>query len=163
MLQDEMQIGNTKCDDALITFVIACEWTACILGLIDEGLGQLAHNVADVVYASTCACMQTQHKIQMDARDNGTVPTFTSTVIYTMNPPPMQQMVAMPAQPVMMQQPVVMQQPGMVMMQAPAPMQPVTQGYYVQPSTQPMVMQPVGQPGVVYQNPMVVQPTGMHK
>jgi hypothetical protein len=27
MLQDEMQVGNLRCDEALITFVVCCECT----------------------------------------------------------------------------------------------------------------------------------------
>ena len=156
MLQDEMQVGNLPCDNALITFVVACEWTACILGIVDPQLGDLAHNVADAVYTSTCACMQTQHKVQLDARDEGKVPTFTTTVMVTMNPPQAQQMVMMAPQ-----QPQYYGQPGQPMMVAPVA-QPVG-GYYVQPSGQPMAMAPVAQPGMVYANPMVVQPQAMGK
>lgn len=154
MLQDEMQVGNLPCDNALITFVVACEWTACILGIVDPQLGDLAHNVADAVYTSTCACMQTQHKVQLDARDEGRVPTFTTTVLVSMNPPQQQQMVMMAPQPMVPQQQYYAQ-PGQPMMMAPVPQQ----GYYVQPG-QPMAMAPGAQP-VVYTNPMVVQPKAM--
>ena len=37
-----------------------------------EEAGALLTFAADATYCSVCACMQTQHKVQMDARDNGT-------------------------------------------------------------------------------------------
>jgi hypothetical protein len=127
------------------------------VGIIDPQLGEVAHNIADAVYFSTCACMQTQHKVQLDARDQGKVPTFTTTVMVSMNPPQAQQMVMMAPQPMVPQQQYYAQ-PGQPTMMAPMPQQ----GYYVQPS-QPMVMAPVAQPGVVYANPMMVQPQAMAK
>ncbi len=170
MLQDEMQVGNSRCDDALICFVIACEWAACILSLIDDEAAAIAHNASDAVYISVCACMQTQHKLQLDARDEGRVPTFTTTTAITMNPPPAQQMVMMPSQGYAPQQPPMAyggyaQQPGYAPQQQavyyapPGGFQPQAgpPGYYAQ---QPMAMGP--QPGVVY-NPMMAQQQQMYR
>jgi len=78
MLQQEMQIQNSKCDDDLMCCITACECAACIISMFDEQYGDLAHTCADSIYYSTCACFQTQHKIQLDARDAGEVVTFTT-------------------------------------------------------------------------------------
>ena len=77
MIQDEMRIGNTQCDNCIIGTVIALQYLACIFQIIaciiqsDEV--HLAANIlswsADLVYCSVCACMQTQHFIQLDERD----------------------------------------------------------------------------------------------
>ena len=155
MLQDEMQIGNSKCDDALICFVIACEWAACILSFIDDEAAMIAHNASDVVYCSVCACMQAQHKAQLDARDQGTVPTFTTHTHVTMNPPPAQQMVMMPQgayapQQQMGGQPMYYAQPQM-QQEYPPQGYPQQQGYPLQ-GYAPQPGYPAQQ-GVVY-NPM---------
>lgn len=77
MIQDEMRIGNTQCDNCIIGTVIALQYLACIFQIIaciiqsDEV--HLAANIlswsADLVYCSVCACMQTQHFVQLDERD----------------------------------------------------------------------------------------------
>ena len=47
-----------------------CQLAACITG--DDTLGQIADLIsviADLVWTSVCACIQTQHKVQLDERD----------------------------------------------------------------------------------------------
>ena len=87
MLQHEMQIGNSSCDENMLCCIGACECFACIVSMADPQYGDLAHTLADGLYYGSCACMQTQHKVQMDARDNGTyvAPAF-------MAPPEVQSM-----------------------------------------------------------------------
>lgn len=80
LLQDSMIIQNTECDNCLIGFLVCMEQLACIFQCIGditgspamEEAGALLTFAADATYCSVCACMQTQHKVQMDARDNGT-------------------------------------------------------------------------------------------
>ena len=152
MLQHEHQIGNSECDDRLICLIIGCETAACIASCIDEQLGDLIHTMSDGVYISVCACMQTQHKLQLDARDAGTVPTFQTTVMVA---PVAQQMQVM--QPAMAPPPYGYAQPGYGM----PPPQP---GYgYAQQQPAPMYYAPqqAGYPpqqGGAYANPMYVAP-----
>jgi hypothetical protein len=77
MIQDEMQLQNTKCDNCLIATTVALQYISCIFSCIAMFVGsdevrQAAHIIdciADSVWCSVCACMQTQHKVQLDARD----------------------------------------------------------------------------------------------
>jgi len=75
MLQDEMHLQNTKCDNCIITTTIFLQYLSCICSLAAicvDGLDQAAciiDFIADCMWCTMCACMQTQHKVQMDARD----------------------------------------------------------------------------------------------
>ena len=77
MVQDEMQLQNTQCDNCLIATTIALQYISCIFSCIAmfvnvEGVREAAHIIdwiADAMWCSVCACMQTQHKVQLDARD----------------------------------------------------------------------------------------------
>jgi hypothetical protein len=103
MLQHEMQIGNSECDNNLMCCISACECFACLVSTFgDEQNAELVHTLADAIYYSTCACMQTQHKVQLDARDRGQVVTFQTTTVTTIAPIVPQGMYATP-----MQQPVM--------------------------------------------------------
>jgi hypothetical protein len=82
MIQDDLLIQNSKCDNCLMAFTFCMQQLACICTIIamltnDDSIDQAANMVdiiADVVWCSVCACMQTQHKIQLDARDEGLTP-----------------------------------------------------------------------------------------
>ncbi len=51
-----------------------CSIAACLTGSDEiNDLAQLLDCVADVLWCSVCACMQTQHKAELDARDSGRV------------------------------------------------------------------------------------------
>ena len=86
LIQDQMVIQNTQCDDCLVGFLIFTEQLACIFRCAGDITGSPALEeaavlltvLADSTYCSVCACMQTQHKCQLDARDAGTytVPAF---------------------------------------------------------------------------------------
>ncbi|XP_052170955.1 uncharacterized protein LOC127787122 [Diospyros lotus] len=77
MLQDEFNIQTTKCDNCIIGFMFCLQQLACIFSLvacisgIDElqEASQILSCAADLVYCTVCACMQTQHKVEMDKRD----------------------------------------------------------------------------------------------
>ena len=75
LLQDEMQLENTKCDNCLFDTMVALQALACfcyIASIIEPGLRDVAavvDCVADMVYCSVCACMQTQHKDQIKYRN----------------------------------------------------------------------------------------------
>ena len=154
MLQHEHQIGNSECDDRLICLIIGCETAACIVSCIDEQLGDLVHTMSDGVYISVCACMQTQHKLQLDARDAGTAPTFQTTV-----------MVAPVAQQMQVMQPAMMP-PQPYGMPPPQPgygyAQPQPQYGYAQQQPAPMYYAPqqAGYPPQqgAYANPMYMAP-----
>lgn len=82
MIQDELLIQNSKCDNCLMAFTFCMQQLACICTIIamltnDDSIDQAANIVdliSDIVWCSVCACMQTQHKIQLDARDKGLIP-----------------------------------------------------------------------------------------
>lgn len=77
MIQDEMQIHNTQCDNCLIGTVIVLQYISCILQCAAcitgndelEIVADAFSLFADLVYCSVCACMQAQHKSQLDERD----------------------------------------------------------------------------------------------
>ncbi|PKI39207.1 hypothetical protein CRG98_040396 [Punica granatum] len=94
MLQDEFNIQTTKCDNCIIGFMICVDQLACIFSLLacilgSDELTEAAHILnclAEFVYCTVCACMQTQHKIEMDKRDGHFGPAPVMAV------PPVQQM-----------------------------------------------------------------------
>lgn len=79
LIQDEMYVMNTGCDNCLMAWLIFIEDVACIFRCAGdltgspalEEVGALLTCAADLSYCSICACMQTQHKLQLDARDEG--------------------------------------------------------------------------------------------
>ncbi|XP_016440236.2 uncharacterized protein LOC107766038 [Nicotiana tabacum] len=91
LLQDELNIKTTKCDNCIIAFMVVLGYLACLCRILavvtgDDEIEELAHVLtcmSDTVYYSVCACMQTQHKIELDKRDGEFGP---------MTVPPVQQM-----------------------------------------------------------------------
>ena len=155
-----VRIGNSDCDQNLICLVIGCEWAACFASIIDDGLGQLFHTAADGVYITVCACMQTQHKVQLDARDSGARVTFVPVVA------PTQQVMLMPvARPMVApQQPQQFYAPPM---QPTPPQPPQPQVTYVASFTPPNAQsfdapskQPQQQPNPMYVAPAHVAAAG---
>lgn len=81
-IQDQQRISNTPCDNCLIGTMIFCQYLACLCDIAaclsgSQELAELAHcidNIAQLIWCSVCACMQTQHKVQLDARDKGQGP-----------------------------------------------------------------------------------------
>ncbi|KAH7300731.1 hypothetical protein KP509_24G076500 [Ceratopteris richardii] len=77
LLQDEFNIQTTKCDNCIIGFMFCLQQVACIFSIVAAiaGVGDLQEAsdllscFANVVYCSVCACMQTQHKVELDKRD----------------------------------------------------------------------------------------------
>ncbi|KAK4435382.1 hypothetical protein Salat_0701600 [Sesamum alatum] len=77
MLQDEFNIQTTQCDNCIIGFMFCLQQIACIFSIIAMIVGseeiseasQILSCLSDLVYCTVCACMQTQHKIEMDKRD----------------------------------------------------------------------------------------------
>ncbi|KAL4420302.1 hypothetical protein ABPG77_001392 [Micractinium sp. CCAP 211/92] len=77
-IQDEMHLQNTQCDNCIIGTMIAAQYLACLCWIAAcisgndtmNELAQLTDNIADILWCSVCACMQTQHKVQLDERDN---------------------------------------------------------------------------------------------
>ncbi|KAI4302953.1 hypothetical protein MLD38_038640 [Melastoma candidum] len=77
LLQDEFNIQTTQCDNCIIGFMFCLQQLACIFSIIAMLVGseeiseasQLLNTLSDMVYCTVCACMQTQHKIEMDKRD----------------------------------------------------------------------------------------------
>ncbi|XP_006649301.1 uncharacterized protein LOC102721525 [Oryza brachyantha] len=93
LLQDEFNIQTTQCDNCIIGFMFCLQQIACIFSIVAAIVGseelseasQILSCMSDMVYCSVCACMQTQHKIEMDKRDGKFGPR-------PMAVPPMQQM-----------------------------------------------------------------------
>ncbi|GMH32175.1 hypothetical protein BSKO_00009 [Bryopsis sp. KO-2023] len=79
MIQDELRIQNSTCDNCLMGTMLflqqlacICQMAACILQSAElERLADIISFIAEVLFWSVCACMQTQHKIQLDDRDKG--------------------------------------------------------------------------------------------
>ncbi|WOG85818.1 hypothetical protein DCAR_0105011 [Daucus carota subsp. sativus] len=77
LLQDQFNIQTTKCDNCIIGFMVCLQQLACIFSLVAIIVGsdeiseasQVLNCLSDMVYCTVCACMQTQHKIEMDKRD----------------------------------------------------------------------------------------------
>lgn len=76
MLQDEMHIANTQCDNCLIGTAFFCAYLSCICNIAAciTGSGELdmvadvVQEISQLIWCSVCACMLTQHKIQLDLR-----------------------------------------------------------------------------------------------
>ncbi|CAM6083911.1 unnamed protein product [Calypogeia fissa] len=85
LLQDEFNIQTTKCDNCIIGFMFVLQQVACIFSIVAaivgsdeiEAASHILNLASDTVYCSVCACMQTQHKVEMDKRDGvfGDAPT----------------------------------------------------------------------------------------
>ncbi|XP_024531607.1 uncharacterized protein LOC9642108 [Selaginella moellendorffii] len=77
LLQDEYNLQNTKCDNFIIGFMFCLQQLSCIFSLVaaiagSEDLYEAAnilYCISDGVYCTVCACMQTQHKVEMDKWD----------------------------------------------------------------------------------------------
>eukprot|EP01023_Acetabularia_acetabulum_P053107 TRINITY_DN591_c0_g1_i13.p2 TRINITY_DN591_c0_g1~~TRINITY_DN591_c0_g1_i13.p2 ORF type:complete len:276 (-),score=44.95 TRINITY_DN591_c0_g1_i13:1519-2280(-) len=77
MIQDELQVMNTPCDNCLIATMICLQQLACICHILAcitgsgeiDSLADTIQCIADLFYCTVCACMQTQHKVEMDDRD----------------------------------------------------------------------------------------------
>ncbi|KAG2302893.1 hypothetical protein Bca52824_031544 [Brassica carinata] len=77
LLQDEFNIQTTQCDNCIIGFMFCLSQVACIFSIVACLVGsdelsqasQILSCCADMVYCTVCACMQTQHKLEMDKRD----------------------------------------------------------------------------------------------
>ncbi|KAF9615314.1 hypothetical protein IFM89_022730 [Coptis chinensis] len=77
LLQDEFNIQTTQCDNCIIGFMFCLQQIACIFSIVACIVGsdelsqasQILNCMADLVYCTVCACMQTQHKVELDKRD----------------------------------------------------------------------------------------------
>ncbi|KAK9910355.1 hypothetical protein M0R45_034321 [Rubus argutus] len=95
LIQDEFNIQTTPCDNCIIGCMICLNQIACIFSLIacltgsDEihDIADALGCVAETVYCSVCACMQTQHKLELNKRDGKFGPPQPVMAV-----PPMQQM-----------------------------------------------------------------------
>ncbi|XP_024524295.1 uncharacterized protein LOC112345364 [Selaginella moellendorffii] len=93
MIQDSLGIQNTKCDNCIIATMWFLQYLNCICWLVAtftnvpfiDDAALVVDRVADIAYCSVCACMQTQHKVELDVRD-GLKPAVSRT------PPAMQEM-----------------------------------------------------------------------
>eukprot|EP00242_Pyramimonas_sp_CCMP2087_P012145 CAMPEP_0198212822 /NCGR_PEP_ID=MMETSP1445-20131203/27801_1 /TAXON_ID=36898 /ORGANISM="Pyramimonas sp., Strain CCMP2087" /LENGTH=197 /DNA_ID=CAMNT_0043887369 /DNA_START=104 /DNA_END=694 /DNA_ORIENTATION=- len=91
MIQDEFHIQNTTCDNCLIGFMICINQLACIFRILacltgNDAIEQAADIltcIADLTYMSVCACMQTQHKVELDVRDGDRPKLKEGTVDYS--------------------------------------------------------------------------------
>ncbi|XWS76993.1 hypothetical protein CRYUN_Cryun01aG0225800 [Craigia yunnanensis] len=103
LLQDEINIQTTKCDNCIIGFMLCLGQFACIFRLIAvisgndelEDASEILNCFSESVFCTVCACMQecnelnkvlVQHKIEMDRRDGKFGPPPFMMV------PPVQQM-----------------------------------------------------------------------
>ncbi|KAG9145138.1 hypothetical protein Leryth_008929, partial [Lithospermum erythrorhizon] len=111
LLQDEFNIQTTQCDNCIIgfhdSFNVACIFHCIVGGDELQEASQILSCLADMQICSVCACMQTQHKVEMDKRDGKFGPQPAMAV------PPAQQMsrVDQPYPPPVGQPPVYNQPP----------------------------------------------------
>merc|ERR1712060_647418 len=76
-IQDDRGLQNTQCDNACMAFAACLAYVSCILDLIaccvDSGeldaVRHCMHVSVDVVWGSMCACILTQHQIELDVAD----------------------------------------------------------------------------------------------
>jgi len=102
LLQDQMVIANTPCDDALVAFLIFTEQLACIFRCAGDLTGNAALEevgvvltcAADATYCSVCGCMQVQHSLQLKALEEGryAAPAFIAGMPSYGSVPPQQGM-----------------------------------------------------------------------
>ncbi|GBG67466.1 hypothetical protein CBR_g601 [Chara braunii] len=93
LLQDEYNIKNTKCDNCLIGFMFCLSQLACVCRIVAfltdvdaiDSASDMLTLASDVVYCTVCACLQTQHKVELDQRAAGHRGTMVQ-------PPPEQSM-----------------------------------------------------------------------
>ncbi|MQL89328.1 hypothetical protein Taro_021901 [Colocasia esculenta] len=93
LLQDEFNIQTTQCDNCIIGFMFCLQQIACIFSIVAMCVGggelqdaaQILNCFSNAVYLTVCACMQTQHKVEMDKRDGKFGPPPVMAV-----PPPQQ-------------------------------------------------------------------------
>uniref|UniRef100_A0A7S0QVX8 PLAC8 family protein n=1 Tax=Pyramimonas obovata TaxID=1411642 RepID=A0A7S0QVX8_9CHLO len=91
LIQDEFHIENTACDNCLVGFMICISQVACVFRLLAcltgndelERLADILSCIADLTYCSVCACMQTQHKVELDVRDGTREKLKEGTYNYT--------------------------------------------------------------------------------
>ncbi|GFR45597.1 hypothetical protein Agub_g6993 [Astrephomene gubernaculifera] len=122
MVQDEMQVETTECDNCIIGTMIFFQYLSCICHILAcfvselHDVAQFVDCLADFTWCTVCACMQTQAKAELDYRDAnpGAVPPPLPGVVMQ---PPGVQMIPMGAQPpppppgAYPQQPYAQQQP----------------------------------------------------
>ncbi|KAI7742307.1 hypothetical protein M8C21_018786 [Ambrosia artemisiifolia] len=158
MLQDELNIQTTKCDNCIIGCMVCLQQVACIFSIAacifrsDElkEASQILNCLADLVFCSVCSCMQTQHKVEMDKRDGkfGTLP---------MEVPPVQKMSRID-QPAYVPPSVQYGQPQYVQGYPPSTYPPqYVQGYPPMYPTQPQ-----GYPPATYPPPYQGYPPGVY-
>ncbi|OAY69791.1 hypothetical protein ACMD2_25814 [Ananas comosus] len=93
LLQDEFNIQTTQCDNCIIGFMFCLQQVACIFSLVAAIVGsqelseasQILSCMSDFVYWTVCACMQTQHKIEMDKRDGKFGPQLWQSPVQQMS------------------------------------------------------------------------------
>ncbi len=137
MIQDEMRVENTKCDNFIIGFMLCLNQLACIFRIAamisgDDSIEQIADILdcmADLTYCTVCACMQTQHQEQLKLRDPNARPAG-QPARNPMAAPPQMRMQQMPPQ----QQRYAQQQQPQMMAPPPGPAYGYAQpGYPPQP------------------------------
>ncbi|CAD7697166.1 unnamed protein product [Ostreobium quekettii] len=77
MIQDELHIQNTQCDNCIIGTMIFFQQLACICNIIAcltdndeiELIAEVIDLIAELLWWTVCACMQTQHHVQLNDRD----------------------------------------------------------------------------------------------
>eukprot|EP00899_Mesostigma_viride_P025322 jgi/Mesvir1/5975/Mv00729-RA.1 len=82
MIQDELRVQTSKCDNCIIGTMVFFQYLACVCHIVAcltnvseiDDLAQLVDCIADALYISVCACMQTQHKVELDYRDGKLAP-----------------------------------------------------------------------------------------
>ncbi|KAL6126205.1 hypothetical protein ACLB2K_074256 [Fragaria x ananassa] len=96
IIQDEFNIKTTGCDNCIIGCMVCLQQVACICNILAclTGSGEIndiaecLSCIAESVYCSVCACMQTQHNIELNKRDG----KFDTTPQPVMAAPQAQQM-----------------------------------------------------------------------
>ncbi|XP_004308355.1 PREDICTED: proline-rich protein 2-like [Fragaria vesca subsp. vesca] len=96
IIQDEFNIKTTGCDNCIIGCMVCLQQVACICNILAclTGSGEIndiaecLSCIAESVYCSVCACMQTQHNIELNKRDG----KFETTPHPVMAAPQAQQM-----------------------------------------------------------------------
>ncbi|CAJ2676543.1 uncharacterized protein LOC123914098 isoform X2 [Trifolium pratense] len=160
LLQDEFNIQTTQCDNCIIGFMLCLNQVACIFSIVAMIVGseeiseasQILSCLADFVYCTVCACMQTQHKVEMDKRDG----KFGPQPVMSVPPPQQMSRIDQPVPPSVGYAP----QPGYGQNYGYPPAPPPAQGYPATGYPPPAYPPQQGYPPTAYPPQQGYPPTG---
>ena len=82
LIQDELAVQNTKTDNCVIATMVFLQQLACVCSIVAactdnpgiDAASDVINVLADLTYCAVCACLQTQHRVELDVRDGVRAP-----------------------------------------------------------------------------------------